>query len=100
MNLKYLISSALISTSLFAAENSVNDAATLSLDEAATRIQRRFRLPLDKKLHGIKDELSPEAALVHWTLGAPYQGEEFAATEHAEEWFFLRDKLLGPPLKS
>ena len=61
MNLKYLISSALISTSLFATENSVNDAATLSLDEAATRIQRRFRLPLDKKLHGIKDELSKEA---------------------------------------
>jgi hypothetical protein len=69
VNLKYLISSALISTSLFAAENSVDDTATLSLDEAATRIQRRFRLPLDKKLHGIKDELSKEACELRQRTG-------------------------------
>lgn len=37
----------------------------------------------------------PDAALVHWTLGAPYQGGEFAKTEHAEEWFKIRDEIIS-----
>lgn len=41
---------------------------------------------------------NPQAALVHWTLGAPYQGGEYAKAEHAEEWLKLRDKLINPSL--
>lgn len=40
-------------------------------------------------------EPRPDTALVHWTLGAPYQGEEFAMSEHAEEWFNLRNKFFS-----
>ena len=36
----------------------------------------------------------PHAALVHWTLGAPYQGGEFAKAEHAAEWFNLYNKII------
>ena len=39
----------------------------------------------------------PNAALVHWTLGAPYQGGDFAKTEHAEEWFQLRNEITTTP---
>lgn len=37
----------------------------------------------------------PDAALIHWTLGAPYQGGDLATSEHAEEWFQLRDKICN-----
>lgn len=38
-----------------------------------------------------------DAKLVHWTLGAPYQGGDFAKTEHAEEWFALYKKITTLP---
>jgi hypothetical protein len=41
-------------------------------------------------------EPSPDAAIVHWTLGAPYQGGEFAEQEHVHEWLALRDRLVLP----
>lgn len=44
-------------------------------------------------------EPSPDAALVHWTLGAPYQGGEFAKTEHAKEWFELYQKFTSLPVE-
>lgn len=42
-------------------------------------------------------ESNPEASLVHWTLGAPYQGEEFAKVEHAEEWYQLYKSVINLP---
>lgn len=35
-----------------------------------------------------------DAAIVHWTLGLPYQGGEFIKSEYVSEWLELRDKLL------
>jgi hypothetical protein len=32
-------------------------------------------------------EPRPGVSLVHWTKGAPFQGDEFAKTEYTEEWF-------------
>lgn len=39
----------------------------------------------------------PDAALVHWTLGAPYQGGEFEKAEHAKEWFELYQQTITLP---
>jgi hypothetical protein len=39
------------------------------------------------------DGADENAKLVHWTLGAPYLGGEFANTEHAPEWFSLEKKI-------
>lgn len=36
-----------------------------------------------------------EAAIVHWTLGAPYQEGEFSKVEHTDEWFELRHRLVA-----
>lgn len=36
-----------------------------------------------------------DAALVHWTLGAPYQGGEFEKSDYAEEWFEIKHKLVS-----
>ena len=44
-------------------------------------------------------EPRPDAALVHWTLGAPYQGGKFAEVEHANEWFELYRKTITLPLE-
>lgn len=38
-----------------------------------------------------------DAKLVHWTLGAPYQGGDFEKAEHAEEWFALQNKITAVP---
>lgn len=34
-----------------------------------------------------------DAAIVHFTLGVPYQGGEFANAEHAAEWFAIRNSI-------
>ena len=38
---------------------------------------------------------NPDAKLIHWTFGAPYQGEEYANTEHAHEWHETFKKLVS-----
>jgi hypothetical protein len=40
---------------------------------------------------------NPKASLVHWTLGAPYQGGEFAKAEHAEKWYELYKAVTNLP---
>jgi hypothetical protein len=37
---------------------------------------------------------NPSAALVHWTLGGPYLGDEYKQIEFADEWFAMKDKAL------
>lgn len=39
-------------------------------------------------------EPRPDVSLVHWTMGAPFQGEEFAKTEYADEWFAMEQILI------
>jgi len=36
-----------------------------------------------------------EAALIHWTKGAPHLGGEFISSDYAEEWFSSASEMMG-----